>query len=303
MVNPSQTIAKFTTKNILVLPQALDSFVEASCLMKDGNNAVYYKGLKEDLVNVEFYCNTPCFIYAEQGKERITSSDGNIVTINADTITFLPYGINLHSDYVRTSGQLKAFLIFLDENVVKDFFADQIIRNRNKQKNEVNFLNLKSNIAFKHYFQSLRLFNEQKLSSKGLLKSKLLEFLNLLALSNPEINLPSLIAQQRPRSAKRNVKRLLQNPEYLKLSISDLARLSGRSLSSFNRDFRASYNMPPKQWLKKQRLSYAEKLLRKQNQTITEIALDIGYENVSHFIKSYKESYGMTPKEYRRFIT
>jgi AraC family transcriptional regulator, exoenzyme S synthesis regulatory protein ExsA len=303
MATSLQTIAKFTANNILVLPQALDNFTEVTCLMRDGNNAIFYKELKEDLLNVEFYCNTPCFIYAEQGKERITSSDENVIIINAETITFLPYGINLHSDYVKTSQHFKAFLIFLDENIIRDFFADQVSTYKNKPSTQNSPLNFKEKPVLKHYFQSLKLYDREQFSSRGLLKSKILEFLNLLALTNPEIDLRSVVSQHRPRSAKRNVKRLLQNPEHLKLNISDLARLSGRSLSSFNRDFRATYSMPPKQWLKKQRLAYAEKLLREKNQTITEIAFDIGYENVSHFIKSYKDFYGMTPKEYRHFIT
>ncbi|WP_366941193.1 helix-turn-helix transcriptional regulator [uncultured Kiloniella sp.] len=173
----------------------------------------------------------------------------------------------------------------------------------NKINQERKLLNVKSNTLLDHYFQSLKILKTQPLTSKGLLRSKLLEFLHLLTLTTPEVDVSSLIAQQGPRSEKRNVRRLLQKPSHLKLNIGDLARLSGRSLSSFNRDFRATYNMPPKQWLKKQRLTYAEKLLRKEDLTITEIAFDIGYENVSHFIKSFKESYGMTPKEYRLFIT
>ena len=291
-----------TQQDILVLPQALHSFPEATCLMEYRKSAIFYKDLKRDLLDVEFYCNSPCFIYAEQGKEKITSSEEDAIIINAGTITFLPYGRNLHSDYVRTSGQLKAFLLFLDEDVIKDFIADHNHKTKNKTKYENKFLNVNSNTLLDQYFQSLKIFETQRFTSKGLLKSKLLEFLHLLTLSNPEVDFASLIGLQKSRSEKRNVRRLLQKPSHLKLNIADLARLSGRSLSSFNRDFRATYNMPPKQWLKKRRLSYAEKLLRRKDLTITEIAFDIGYENVSHFIKSFKDTYGMTPKQYQDFI-
>jgi len=31
---------------------------------------------------------------------------------------------------------------------------------------------------------------------------------------------------------------------------------------------------------------------------VTEVAYDLGYENISHFIKLFKDKFGMTPKKY-----
>jgi AraC family transcriptional regulator, exoenzyme S synthesis regulatory protein ExsA len=89
----------------------------------------------------------------------------------------------------------------------------------------------------------------------------------------------------------------LMNSYYLKpLTLNELARLSGRSLSAFKRDFQDEFSTSPALWLKNKRLDYADFLLRNSTKNVSEISTEIGYESVSHFIKTYKEKYGTTPK-------
>ena len=88
----------------------------------------------------------------------------------------------------------------------------------------------------------------------------------------------------------------LMNSYYLKpLSLEELSRLSGRSLSAFKRDFQEQFNNSPAFWIKNKRLEYAGLQLEKTNKNVSEISMEIGYESVSHFIKAYKEKFGQTP--------
>ncbi|TAE33925.1 MAG: AraC family transcriptional regulator [Cytophagales bacterium] len=89
----------------------------------------------------------------------------------------------------------------------------------------------------------------------------------------------------------------LMNTYLLKpLSMSELARLSGRSLSAFKRDFEAHFQTSPGQWMRQKRLEHAHFLLRNTPKNVSEVSMEIGYESVSHFIKAYKAQYGGTPK-------
>ena len=88
----------------------------------------------------------------------------------------------------------------------------------------------------------------------------------------------------------------LMNSYYLKpLSLEELSRLSGRSLSAFKRDFQEQFNNSPALWIKNKRLEYAVLQLEKTNKNVSEISMEIGYESVSHFIKAYKSKFGRTP--------
>ena len=88
----------------------------------------------------------------------------------------------------------------------------------------------------------------------------------------------------------------LMQSYYLKLlSLDELSRLSGRSLSAFKRDFQEKFDTSPAHWIKNKRLEYAGLQLENTNKNVSEISIEIGYESVSHFIKAFKEKFGKTP--------
>ena len=88
----------------------------------------------------------------------------------------------------------------------------------------------------------------------------------------------------------------LMQSYYLKLlSLDELSRLSGRSLSAFKRDFQEKFDTSPAHWIKNKRLEYAGLQLENTDKNVSEISMEIGYESVSHFIKAFKEKFGKTP--------
>ncbi|MFD2205485.1 helix-turn-helix domain-containing protein [Kiloniella antarctica] len=276
---------------------------DATCLVENGASAIFYKDLAQDLVDVEFFCNNPCFVYIKNGRERITSLDNTSIEMSEGTVTFLPRGTNLHSDYVKSYQNLQAYLLFFDDDLIREFLSSQPHNGKRKHANtspsHQDLHQFKGSSVLAGYFDSITNLKEINLFSTQLLKLKLLEFLNILALTNPVSNLDNLLLNIKPASPKRNIKRLISNPETLRLTVTDLAKLSDRSLSSFNRDFRESYNMPPQKWLRDKRLICAQKLLMEKDLSVTEVALEVGYENISHFIKTFKERFGLTPKEFK----
>lgn len=52
--------------------------------------------------------------------------------------------------------------------------------------------------------------------------------------------------------------------------------------------------------VKEERMQKATHLLKHTNQTVEHIAAKVGYENVEHFNRLFKRSYGMTPVQYRK---
>lgn len=71
--------------------------------------------------------------------------------------------------------------------------------------------------------------------------------------------------------------------------------LTGRSLTNFKRDFRKLYQTTPQQWLTQKRLERAHYLLAERQQKPTEVYLEIGFENLSHFSYAFKKKYGYPP--------
>lgn len=301
-----KTLSEYCKDNILVIPQALYSMTDAHCLLNQGEQGIFYKCLKKDLLDVEFYTNMPCFVYIENGVEVITNSDNKRHHLTEDTVVFLPQGQNLHSDFVHSTDSLKAYLIFIDDEIISEYLKNKKSRLTNTKEYK-ELYKVKCGPMFKSFFDSVKMMSKEKegISStiKGdLLKLKLLEFLHLLAAIDESALNARLSNRNNTLRPKRNIIRLLEESDLLKLSLDDLSNLSGRSLSSFNRDFKAIYNMPPKRWLQDKRLTHARNLLIDRDLSVTDVAVEIGYDNVSHFIKLFKEKYKITPKQLKQTI-
>jgi AraC-like DNA-binding protein len=58
---------------------------------------------------------------------------------------------------------------------------------------------------------------------------------------------------------------------------------TGRSLTTFKRDFRKIYGSTPQRWLTEKRLKLAHYLLTDGKQKPAEVFREVGFENLSHF--------------------
>nr|WP_246101770.1 AraC family transcriptional regulator [Pedobacter westerhofensis] len=73
--------------------------------------------------------------------------------------------------------------------------------------------------------------------------------------------------------------------------------LTGRSLTTFKRDFINIYGATPQRWLTKKRLKLAHYLLSESKQKSVEVYREVGFENLSHFSYAFKKQFGYAPKE------
>lgn len=79
------------------------------------------------------------------------------------------------------------------------------------------------------------------------------------------------------------------------LSMEELAYYTGRSLATFKRDFKKVSELTPQKWLIQRRLQAARELIIKGGRKVSEVCFDVGFKNLSHFSKLYKEMYGTAP--------
>ncbi|MDE6384130.1 MAG: AraC family transcriptional regulator [Paramuribaculum sp.] len=79
------------------------------------------------------------------------------------------------------------------------------------------------------------------------------------------------------------------------LSMEEIAYFTGRSLASFKRDFKRYCDVTPQKWIIRRRLQAAHELIRRGGRKVSDVCLDVGFKNLSHFSKVYKEAYGVAP--------
>lgn len=86
------------------------------------------------------------------------------------------------------------------------------------------------------------------------------------------------------------------------LSIADLAASVFLSERHFRRQFEKLYRQTPKAYLQKLRLNAATELLLQKERSVTDIALTCGFSDCNHFSRAFRQSFGISPTEYRKRI-
>jgi AraC-like DNA-binding protein len=82
-------------------------------------------------------------------------------------------------------------------------------------------------------------------------------------------------------------------------TLAGLARRAGLSPYHFLRCFKRVTGVTPHQWLLRARLRDAARRLGSGRAPITDIALDVGFEDLSNFIRSFHAEFGMSPRRWR----
>ena len=294
-MNRKMVLAQYCENNILEIPKGLFGMRDVKALLFNKDSSILYKDLEADLVNIEFHTQLPCIVYIKAGKEVITTSRNESFEVGPGEMIYLPKGLNLYSDYIHKGSGLNAFLLFIGSDILTKFLATGYTP-QTMILNEDAIFKMDADHAIHEYFASLYSIYNSVNNPPGLLQIKLLEILLLLDLYDSGRLRQSLLAVQKG-SAKRNIKRMMDKYAISSLSAQQLAALSGRSISTFNREFKTLYGTTPKQWLIDRRITHAFTLLSREQWSVTDAALEVGYSNVSHFISAFKKKYGKTPYE------
>jgi AraC-like DNA-binding protein len=84
--------------------------------------------------------------------------------------------------------------------------------------------------------------------------------------------------------------------------LQDLVNISGLSKYYLIRKFEQEYGISPHQYLTSLRINHARKIMRR-NKNISDVALEAGFYDQSHFTKTFKEHTGITPMKYLNDIS
>lgn len=81
------------------------------------------------------------------------------------------------------------------------------------------------------------------------------------------------------------------------MTVSEIAQEVNMSLSNFSQQFKLITEHTPKDYMTHIKLLKSVKFLK--SLSVTDTAFELGYDNISHFIRLFKAQYGVTPKQYQ----
>lgn len=264
----------------IVMPQAEDFFV--------------YSCTSEEQWGYEQFIPEHTLAYQVSGETHIFHQKGTIVLKKNQILLARKNQFAKSLKIPGTDAAYKAISIILKSEDLKKYATINDIDNSRQYTGNSNIV-LKSDSFLKSYFQSLIPYLEHSdRSTKKMAFSKIAEAIELLLNTNTAYQ-EFLFDFSEPHKIDIEAF-MLRNFRY-NARIENFARLTGRSLAGFKRDFVKVFSLPPAKWLKEKRLEEAHYLIHSKNKKPVDIYLDLGFENLSHFYTSFKNKYGLTPSE------
>jgi AraC-like DNA-binding protein len=99
--------------------------------------------------------------------------------------------------------------------------------------------------------------------------------------------------------ARRAIKFIFEHIEE-NINVSDIATHLKVSHEHLSRVFKQETGVKPLDYISKEKIRYASELLKTSNQSCKEICEKLGYENSSHFARTFRRVTGTTPNEFRK---
>jgi AraC-like DNA-binding protein len=222
-------------------------------------------------------------------------------TLKAGETLYIKKGASIITQYFDEDFCMLGF--FIPDDLIKESLTDiNQITSSHSTPNEIQKFTasrLKQDNYLAGFFSSmLHYFRSNEQPADSIIKLKLKELLlNLMLESNDELLISYLNYIKKNRNP--SLTHIMESNFCYNLNIEQFARMCHRSLSTFKRDFHNHYDTTPGKWLLSKRIEHAANLLISDKSTVSQIAFESGFEDVSHFSRVFKEKYCATPSEYR----
>ena len=282
---------------MILIPQRLFESPQVNTILRDSNVCILEKELTESIVHREGYIANHVIVILLSGEQQIRTYEDQLIRVRAPEVLFIPRGMYYISDFLPQDGTFKSLLFYFDDSIIQDFLATTKVTeiSRTAVPDHLRFGVVPSINLFAESLMTI--YGNHQLRDKNFLRLKILELLYLLnGLAKEQAFANFLFRLTLPK--KRNIKTFMEKNFAKPLKVEDYAYLTGRSLSTFRRDFKAYYQTTPQKWIQEKRMDKALQILQDKEMTVTELAYEVGYENISYFIKAFKNRVGLSPKQY-----
>jgi len=222
----------------------------------------------------------------ETSAQHISMNGGELLLIGRNqlgTLTKTPVA----------GGNYETIVISLQEDLLRKIMLEEQIETHHKYIGPPNLL-IPVNEFLQGYFHSIvpyaRDSGAAMTDEMGILKVK--EGIKLLMLAVPALR-EFLFDFSEPH--KIDLEKFMINNFRFNVPLDRFARLTGRSLASFKRDFLKTFGVSPRNWLQNRRLIEAKHIIDTTQQRPSAIYLELGFESLSHFSHAFKKKYGVSP--------
>ncbi len=231
------------------------------------------------------------FSYILQGKQDVWLANQKHTYQEGD---FRFFRRNQLTKYVKstTNGSFRSIAVHIDQYTLKEMSEEYGLKADGIYSADAALM-IQSGPLLEGFVDSLKPYLQQQ-TDERIVALKTKELVLLLIQYNPALR---NVLFDFTEPGKIDLEAFMNSHYRYNVTMDRFAFLTGRSLSGFKRDFEKKFHTSPGKWLLRKRLDAARFMIEQRKEKPSDVYLDLGFEDLSHFSFAYKKEFGYAPNK------
>lgn len=248
---------------------------------------------EDNLFKTEVVFDHHMLVWFISGETKIIQADRNYVFKAGDIFLIPRNQLATIINYPKDGQPHKTVVMHLSANRLREFYATLNVKHTASVSQNIRCFNkhplLESCLA-----SLIPYFDLKEIFPDNIAKLKITEAISILRIIDKDID-SILLNFEEP--GKIDLVSFMETNFIFNSTLKKFSYLTGRSLSTFKRDFNKAFNTTPQRWLTQKRLELAHYQLAEKGKRPVEVYFEAGFEDLSHFSYAFKKHFGYTPTE------
>jgi AraC-like DNA-binding protein len=231
-------------------------------------------------------------IWFISGETKIVQSDATYFFKKGDLFLIPRNQLATIINYPKDGEPQKTVVMHLSQEKLRDFYAHLDIKLKAAQKQKI--YTFSNHPLLESCLSSVIPYFEMEELPEDIASLKLTEAITILRTIDKEID---HVLANFEEPGKIDLADYMEKNFMFNLPLKKFGYLTGRSLSTFKRDFSKAFNNTPQRWLTQKRLEMAHYQFVEKKRKPIDICYETGFENLSHFSFAFKKQFGYAPTE------
>lgn len=246
---------------------------------------------EDELFKTEVLFEHHMLVWFISGETKIIQA-GSSYIFNAGDIFLIPRNqVVTVINYPKDGLPHKTVVMHLTMDRLRDFYAKLDVKPRTAGADKI--YQFKNHPLLQSCLTSLiPYFDLEEEFPENIASLKITEALTILRTIDKDLD---TILANFETPGKVDLAKFMESHFMYNLPLEKFGYLTGRSLSTFNRDFRRTFNTTPQKWLTQKRLELAHYQITQHARRPVDLYLEVGFEDLSHFSFAFKKHFGYIP--------
>jgi len=229
-------------------------------------------------------------VWLISGETKIIQADESFVFGAGSTFLIPRNQLATIINYPKDGLPHKAVAMHLSAKRLREFYKDNQAKSKTTTEKIISFEKhplLESCLA-----SLIPYFEMQNNFPENIASIKINEAINILRAIDEKID---SVLNNFDEPGKIDLVAFMEKNFMFNMPLEKFGYLTGRSLTTFKRDFYKAFSLTPQRWLTKKRLELAHYELAEKNKKPVDVYYETGFENLSHFSFAFKKQFGYAP--------